>query len=122
MVTCDGRSITQFAQQPIEGLSKKVYPHERPRKKDHKLWISALKMISSPNMTLTRPLGKFTSMPSSTLDEWYLHPQTDTLYNQMHTVIISYEKVAGGITRAASNKYRYSKRVDSIPPSTLLAR
>ena len=120
VVTCDGRSISQFAQQPIEGLSKKVYPHERPRKKDHKLWISALKMISSPNMTLDRPLGRFLSLPTS-LDEWYLHPQTDTLYNQMHTVIILYEKVAGGITRATSKKYKYSKRVDSIPPSTLLA-
>ena len=39
----------------------------------------------------------------------------------MHTVIILYEKVAGGITRATSKKYKYSKRVDSIPPSTLLA-
>ena len=63
---------------------------------------------------------KFLSMPSS-LDKWYLHPQTDTLYDQMHTVIILYEKVAGGITRATSNKYRYRKRIDSTPPSTLLA-
>lgn len=120
IVACDGITILPSALTHSEGISKLTYPHERPTKGDHKLWVSALKAISSPRLVLGNRLGKFLRPPPH-LDEWYYDSLQDVLYNSINTVTIRYIKIDGGTTRSSSNRYKYQLPVESTPSDLLLA-
>jgi len=63
VLACDGKTITDLALSNQEGLSKKVYPTQRPTKKDFDLWVTALRPISGSTFTMDRPLGNYLVVP-----------------------------------------------------------
>ena len=70
-------------------------PHEQPRKYDCELWRSAVKLIFSPTLVLTKLLGAFLQTPPRH-KQWYASDDKSELYfvldNDSYDVFICQEE------------------------------
>ena len=70
LLCCDGATVRQDVLRYRQGRSKRVFPFEKPLCRDLELWISALKLVTSPSLILDRPLGDYIIMPPRH-DGWF---------------------------------------------------
>ena len=70
LLCCDGSTVRKDVLSYQRGSSTRVFPFEKPLRRDLDLWIGALKLVTSPTLTLDRPLGAYLIMPPRH-DGWF---------------------------------------------------
>ena len=103
------------------GHSKRIYPYEKPRRRDLELWIGALKLVTSPLLTLSYALGEYVTMPPRH-DGWFAKADYREVYcvldNSTYDVYICEDEEL----RWQRLAYEWNRNEDGMPDaSSLLA-
>ena len=120
VLACDGKSITDLALSNQEGISKKVYPVQRPKPEDFSLWVTALRTISGSTFTLDRPLGNYLVLPPC-VDEWYASEDSTVLYNKVVETVRRFAVMSTVGVRTRVLRFEYESDVGNVPDNVLLA-
>ena len=80
LLTCDGCTVDRAFLSYHRHDSTRVYPYEKPRRKDLDLWISALRLVTSPSLVLDQPLGQYLITPPNHTG-WYANNDISEVYH-----------------------------------------
>ena len=76
ILCCDGKTLDPRILEFTPGASKYVFPHQRPRQDDWRLWQRAVLLVTSSFRSTRPPLGRFLTEPHAH-NQWWIS-ETDT--------------------------------------------
>lgn len=116
LVECDGRRVRPFALTAERGRSKRTFSHEQPTTADHKLWVRAIRHITSPAFLLSPPLGHFLGEPHVYSPWLSSNDENDLFYLNSDCTYDRFSKIAGS-RPGRQAKYSMTGRVHDPPSS-----
>ena len=117
---CDGRSVRRTYLQYRRGTSSRTYPFEKPRRLDLQLWITALKLVTSPSLFVSPPLGEFLITPPNH-DGWFMDEKKNVLYWLHEDDSYEMYTLDHGTRSHRRSRYRWSCTLSEQPQYTHLA-
>lgn len=121
IVECDGMTVKSSVLSRVPSDSIRRLPVEKPLPSDFRLWINAVRGITSYQFWLYHPLGRFLSSPHTT-DVWFISVDKCSIFHQLTSSTYEIYQVSSAARQTRFGaEYSLASTSDGICPREVRA-